>query len=198
MTHQEFIEVSNLCKDFENELNKRISEEFGIRDLHTIPWHYYKYLRRKLKLDLLPVEWDYNGNSYITVKIPSEETDCKEVPAIKNFLLFAKKEFLYYILQWKENKEKGYCKNIQQLWSKAGNKYKNQVCFYEGQYICFERLKYKLKSTEKARAYLLPESEQIKNCLYNGEKYQFWELCYKLKQEKIEKPYETALNLIIE
>ena len=194
MTHQEFIEVSKLCKDFENELIKRVfdNSDLSVRKIKRFPYDFKKYLCYKLKKQNLPVRFSNNE-----VLIPSKETDSKEVPEIINFLKFAKREICFYLIQEEENEKKGYCREIQKLWSKAGNKYKNQVCFYEGQYICFERLKYKLKSTEKARTYLLPEPEQTRTCLYQDEKYQFWELCYKLKQEKIENPYETALNLII-
>ena len=195
MTHQEFIEVSKLCKDLENELIKKVfnNPEFCVRKINSFAYDYQKYLQRKLKTQNLPVRFSRHE-----VLIPSKETDSKKVPEIKEFLIFAKREICLYLIQTEEKEKKGYCKGIQALWSRAGNKYKNQVCFYEGQYICFERLKYKLKSTEKARTYLLPEFEQTRTCLYQEKKYQFWELCYKLKQEKIKNPYETALSMIIE
>ena len=150
MTHQEFIEVSNLCKDFENELNKRISvEEFGIRGLHTIPWHYYKYLRRKLKLDLLPVEWDYNGNSYITVKIPSEEIDCKEVPAIKNFLLFAKKELFFTYYNGKKIKKKGIVKTYNNYGAKLAINTKIKFAFMKVNTFALKDLNTNWKAQKK-------------------------------------------------
>lgn len=95
-----------------------------------------------------------------------------------------------------KRKEKGYNENIKNQWADASFKYKNKVCFYEGQYFYFEQLKRKLKSSEKARAFLLPEADQTRKCLYDGQEYEFWMLCYQLRKLK-DNPYEVALNSVV-
>ena len=97
-----------------------------------------------------------------------------------------------------KRKEKGYNENIKSQWADASFKYKNKVCFYEGQYFYFEQLKRKLKGSEKARAFLLPEAEQTCLCIYEGVEYEFWQLCHVLRVErKMADWAEVALNSVI-
>lgn len=95
-----------------------------------------------------------------------------------------------------KRKEKGYNENIKSQWADASFKYKNKVCIYEGQYFYFEQLKRKLKSSEKTRTFLLPEADQTRMCLYKGQEYEFWMLCYQLRKLK-DNPYEVALNSVV-
>lgn len=92
--------------------------------------------------------------------------------------------------------EKPASKQLKASWADASFKYKNKVCYYEGQYFYFEQLKRKLKSSEEARKYLLLEPDQTRKCVYNGQEYEFWELCYTLRKTT-EQPYELALKSVV-
>ena len=80
-----------------------------------------------------------------------------------------------------KRKEKGYNENIKSQWADASFRYKNKVCFYENQYYYFEQLKRKLKSSENARSFLIPETKQNCLCCYDGVEYEFWQLCHVLR-----------------
>lgn len=99
---------------------------------------------------------------------------------------------------YERRKAKGKPSNQNAIWASATFKYKNQVCFYDGQYLPFINLKTKLKDTNECKKYLLPKAEQTCLCIYEGVEYEFWQLCHILRVErKMVDWAEVALNSVI-
>lgn len=192
MKGHEYLEIEKLCEDLNNEIKKRVFDNPNcwVRLRNSFGGNLYYHVKKKLKIKNLPLYY-----SPYRISKPPREIDSSEVPKIKEFLIYAKREVLFYRIKIEHHREMGYCRGINDLWNKASFKYKNQVCFYEGKYVHFEALKRKL-NTETAKAFLLPKDQQIKLCIYEGETFEFWQLCHKLRIEKVSNPYEIALSCI--
>ena len=98
---------------------------------------------------------------------------------------------------YRQRKISGYSENIHEQWNKANAKYRNKVCYYQGEYYYLEQLRRKIGKTEDIKQYILSDSDQNKKCLYNGQISEFWQLCYELRKQKIKDSYSIALKSII-
>ena len=117
----------------------------------------------------------------------------KEKQDYQKWYFQANKEAIYA-----QRKISGYAENIHEKWNRANAKYRNKVCLYQGNYYYLEQLRRKIGKTKDIKKYILSDLEQNKKCLYNGKTYEFWELCYELRKQKKQNPYEIALKTIIE
>lgn len=99
---------------------------------------------------------------------------------------------------YKQRKILGYSENIHEQWNKANARYRNKVCLYQGNYYYLEQLRRKIGKTEDIKQYILSDSDQNRKCLYNGQTFEFWQLCYELRKQKIKDSYSIALKSIKE